>query len=190
MDAARKRHQHADFGDSRAGATRPADDARRQHRPLHRAREQLSERGRARTSISRQARTACSRAWSKRWISLRCSPDERFSTQHARLRNADAINAIVAAWVGRHTAHDVVAAMDRVGVPCAKVATLDEVVSNPQLIARKQIVDIEHPVRGTLFDAWRDRVAVRDAWRDSPSAAARRRAYGRSAARLGHRMRQ
>ncbi|MCL4665192.1 CoA transferase [Burkholderia multivorans] len=74
--------------------------------------------------------------------------DERFSTQHARLRNADAINAIVAAWVGRHTAHDVVAAMDRVGVPCAKVATLDEVVSNPQLIARKQIVDIEHPVAG------------------------------------------
>jgi crotonobetainyl-CoA:carnitine CoA-transferase CaiB-like acyl-CoA transferase len=74
--------------------------------------------------------------------------DERFSTQHARLKNAQAINAIVAAWVGRHTAHDVVAAMDRVGVPCAKVATLDEVVTNPQLIARKQIVDIEHPVAG------------------------------------------
>jgi crotonobetainyl-CoA:carnitine CoA-transferase CaiB-like acyl-CoA transferase len=75
--------------------------------------------------------------------------DARFATQHARLSNAQAINEIVAMWVAKHSAHDVVSAMDRVGVPCAKVATIDEVVSNPQLLARKQIVDIDHPVAGT-----------------------------------------
>ncbi|WP_250470050.1 CoA transferase [Caballeronia sp. GAFFF2] len=74
--------------------------------------------------------------------------DERFCTAHARLSNAVAISDIVAAWVLRHDAAEVVAAMDRAGVPCAKVATMDEVVTNPQLLARGQIVDIDHPVAG------------------------------------------
>jgi CoA:oxalate CoA-transferase len=38
--------------------------------------------------------------------------------------------------------------MDGVGVPCAKIATIDEVVSNPQLHFRNQIVDVHHPRAG------------------------------------------
>lgn len=74
--------------------------------------------------------------------------DERFATAHTRLANRAAIDAVVAQWVKERTADEVVDAMDAVAVPCSKVATLDEVVRNPQLIAREQIVDIEHPVAG------------------------------------------
>lgn len=74
--------------------------------------------------------------------------DERFLTVQARLANATAIDERVAAWVAKHTAAEVVAAMDRASVPCAKVARIDEVVTNPQLLARNQIVEIEHPVAG------------------------------------------
>lgn len=74
--------------------------------------------------------------------------DERFATAHTRLANRLAIDAVVAEWIKNQTADEVVDAMDAAAVPCAKVATLDEVVQNPQLLAREQIVDIDHPVAG------------------------------------------
>ena len=75
--------------------------------------------------------------------------DPRFGSTTDRLNNSKAINAVVADWVKNQTAEEVVALMDRAGVPCAKVATIDEVIVNPQLAARRQIVDIEHPIAGT-----------------------------------------
>jgi crotonobetainyl-CoA:carnitine CoA-transferase CaiB-like acyl-CoA transferase len=74
--------------------------------------------------------------------------DPRFSTMHQRLANADAIENIVASWVSERTADAVVKLMEQAGVPCAKVATLAEVVANPQLRARGQLVDVIHPAAG------------------------------------------
>ena len=74
--------------------------------------------------------------------------DPRFSTMYQRLANADAIEGVVGAWVKERTAEAVVALMDRAGVPCAKVATMAEVVANPQLRARGQLVDVQHPSAG------------------------------------------
>jgi crotonobetainyl-CoA:carnitine CoA-transferase CaiB-like acyl-CoA transferase len=50
--------------------------------------------------------------------------------------------------VSRHTADAVVEAMDRAGVPCAKVSTMADVVENPQLKARNQILTVDHPRAG------------------------------------------
>ncbi|HEY0207935.1 CoA transferase [Acerihabitans sp.] len=74
--------------------------------------------------------------------------DDRFSNYHARLENYRAIDAIVADWIKTHSAEEVVASMDLAGVPCSKVATIDEVLENPQLRARNQLVDITHPTAG------------------------------------------
>ncbi|WP_137389530.1 CaiB/BaiF CoA transferase family protein [Rhodoligotrophos defluvii] len=74
--------------------------------------------------------------------------DPRFATAKTRVENADAIEAEVQAWVARHTADAVVEAMDRAGIPCAKVATMVDVVENPQLKARGQILSMEHPRAG------------------------------------------
>jgi crotonobetainyl-CoA:carnitine CoA-transferase CaiB-like acyl-CoA transferase len=74
--------------------------------------------------------------------------DSRFASAKARVANASAIEAEVQTWVSQHTADEVVAAMDRAGIPCAKVSTMADVVEDPQLKARDQILTVEHPRAG------------------------------------------
>jgi CoA:oxalate CoA-transferase len=75
--------------------------------------------------------------------------DPRFATADARLANQDAIEAIAQQRTGLHPSAFVVEAMERAGVPCAKVAGIGEVTENPQLRHRGQIVDLHHPAVGT-----------------------------------------
>lgn len=79
--------------------------------------------------------------------------DPRFSTVDVRLQNAEAIEKIVGAWIGARQTEDVLATIGNAGVPCTKVATIDEVVENPQLRHRNQIVEVEHPVAGKVSTA-------------------------------------
>lgn len=76
--------------------------------------------------------------------------DPRFFTLEARLGHVEEIESVVAGWVGRRTADEVVAAMEEVGIPCTKVATIADVVANPQLKHRRQIVETEHPTAGRV----------------------------------------
>ncbi|WP_159014723.1 CaiB/BaiF CoA-transferase family protein [Acidisoma sp. S159] len=76
--------------------------------------------------------------------------DPRFATHAARMANVAEIEAIVADWVHGFGAEEVVALLTRAQVPCGKVATIDEVVRNPQLLHREQIVEIDHPTIGKL----------------------------------------
>jgi len=79
--------------------------------------------------------------------------DPRFSAVDKRLENAEAIEAIVQAWIGTQNTEDALAAIQGAGIPCTKVATMDEVVTNPQLLHRQQIVEIDHPVAGKVNTA-------------------------------------
>lgn len=79
--------------------------------------------------------------------------DPRFAKVDTRLQNADAVEAIVQKWIGGHETEEVLALIGSAGVPCTKVATVDEVVENPQLHHRRQIVEIEHPVAGKISTA-------------------------------------
>lgn len=76
--------------------------------------------------------------------------DPRFATHAARLENCADIEAIVAEWASRHDADEIVSALSDAQVPCGKVATIAEVVANPQLRHRRQIVDVDHPTIGKL----------------------------------------
>lgn len=76
--------------------------------------------------------------------------DSRFQTIPDRLKNAEALEAIIGEWMKRHTAEEIVELMGGTGAPCAKIATLDEVVRNPQLHHRQQIVEIDHPKAGKV----------------------------------------
>jgi len=76
--------------------------------------------------------------------------DARFANHAARMANVEAIEAIVAGWVAGYEADDVVERLSRAGVPCGKVATMAEVISNPQLAHRQQIVEVDHPTIGKL----------------------------------------
>ena len=48
------------------------------------------------------------------------------------------------------TADEVVALMDKAEVPCAKVASIDKVVTNPQIKHRRMVVEMEHPTVGRV----------------------------------------
>ena len=79
--------------------------------------------------------------------------DPDFSSVDARLLNADKVEEIVGDWIERRDTDAVLAAFGDAGIPCTKVATIDEVVENPQLRHRKQIIEIDHPVAGKVSTA-------------------------------------
>ena len=60
------------------------------------------------------------------------------------------LEAMVVAWTSAHSTDEIIAAMERARVPCGKVADIAEVLENPQLRHREQIIDVEHPKAGPV----------------------------------------
>jgi len=94
--------------------------------------------------------------------------DPRFASMAARLDNTDAIEAIVAGWMRVHDADVLVAKLEAEGLPCAKVARIDEVVASEQLRHREGIVDIPFaggsvPMQGVTMHLSETPLAVRSA---------------------------
>ena len=79
--------------------------------------------------------------------------DPRFATVDMRLQNATVIEEIVQTWMDTKETDAILSIVGDAGVPCTKVATINEVVENPQLRHRNQIVEIDHPVAGKLATA-------------------------------------
>ncbi len=71
--------------------------------------------------------------------------DARFRDQDARLDHAEELDAAIMQWARARTAEEVVQTLTAASVPCAPVATVAEVVKNPQLRHRGQIMSIDHP---------------------------------------------
>jgi crotonobetainyl-CoA:carnitine CoA-transferase CaiB-like acyl-CoA transferase len=76
--------------------------------------------------------------------------DPRFASHAARMENVAAVEAVVAGWAAMRGSDEVEELLAKVGVPCGKVATMDEVAFNPQLLHRGQIIEIDHPTIGKL----------------------------------------
>ncbi len=74
--------------------------------------------------------------------------DPRFATNEARMRNVEASEAVLSDWVIERPADVVVDLVRGAGLPCAKVASIDEVVEDPQVRHRDMLVEIEHPTVG------------------------------------------
>jgi CoA:oxalate CoA-transferase len=75
------------------------------------------------------------------------SRDARFRSHRDRSRNREEINRIVAEWVGRHSVDEVLSLLGRDGadLPCARVASPEELVDDEQLLARGMIERHPHP---------------------------------------------
>lgn len=76
--------------------------------------------------------------------------DPRFATLAARMRNVDAIEAVAAAWFAAHDSSEILAALSRAELPSAKIQTIEEVAANPYMREAGNIIDVEHPVAGTV----------------------------------------
>ena len=76
--------------------------------------------------------------------------DPRFTDQTKRLENVDELDVLVTAWTITLPSAEIEAALASAGVPCAKVATVPQAVESEQVAARDMLVDVEHPVVGTM----------------------------------------
>lgn len=77
--------------------------------------------------------------------------DKRFLDPASRNANHVAAAAYVRDWVkAQPSAKACIAALDAAGVPCAPVQSIDEVIKDPQTIARNMIVEQQHPVLGKV----------------------------------------
>lgn len=76
--------------------------------------------------------------------------DTRFHTSTGRNTAREAILAAVKPWVAARTVAEVLALMDAIDVPAAKVQRIDEVIADPQIQARGMVMEQQHPRHGTL----------------------------------------
>ena len=76
--------------------------------------------------------------------------DTRFHTLNGRNANRLDILSVVKPWVAARPVAQVLELLDSIDVPCAKVQRIDEVLADPQIIARGMVVEQEHPRFGTL----------------------------------------
>ena len=76
--------------------------------------------------------------------------DPRFVSESLRVQNVDELDVIIQAWVVKYQADELVAMMDKEGIPCAKVRGIPDIVNDPHLTERQQIVEVDHPTAGRM----------------------------------------
>ena len=74
--------------------------------------------------------------------------DARYETGEARWRHKAEVDALVEAWTSERTKHEAMKILAAAGVPCGACLDTGEVLSDPHLLARDMIVEVEHPERG------------------------------------------
>lgn len=77
--------------------------------------------------------------------------DARFHTPEGRNAHREEILPIVRTWAkAQPSVAACLTALNSVEVPCAKVQRIDEVLADPQIIARGMLVEQNHPVLGRI----------------------------------------
>jgi formyl-CoA transferase len=76
--------------------------------------------------------------------------DPRFYTNSARLKNDDAVQAIVSEWIASHTQKEVMEILDSAGVPISPIYSIEDIFHDPQYQARENIVEVDHPRLGKI----------------------------------------
>ncbi|MCJ2052894.1 CaiB/BaiF CoA transferase family protein [Methylobacterium sp. J-070] len=76
--------------------------------------------------------------------------DPRFSTMTVRVTNRYELYAILDAEMLKFTTADIIASLERAGVPCARVNNMREVFELAQVQHRGLRVELDHPTYGTV----------------------------------------
>lgn len=76
--------------------------------------------------------------------------DPRFATNAERVRHRDVLVPLIRAVTATRPTREWVEALEREGVPCGPIQTVDEVFRDPQVEARRMKMTMEHPVAGTI----------------------------------------
>jgi crotonobetainyl-CoA:carnitine CoA-transferase CaiB-like acyl-CoA transferase len=76
--------------------------------------------------------------------------DERFTTMKKRVENRHELTPLVAAGVKTRTRRDWYTLLDREGIPCGLIKNVAEVCTDPQVLARDMVVQLNHPTAGPI----------------------------------------
>lgn len=74
--------------------------------------------------------------------------DERFAANAGRIAHYDDLLPIVREIVGRKSADEWLSELRQVGIPCGRINTVAAALSDPHVIERGMIVELEHPALG------------------------------------------
>ncbi|MDW7672373.1 MAG: CoA transferase [Bacillota bacterium] len=87
-------------------------------------------------------------------IGLECQADSPlFNTNHKRGENYDEMIQVLSQKLSEKPAHDWLDILEKAGVPCSLINSIDKVVEDPQIKARNMILSVDHPVAGRVFMA-------------------------------------
>ena len=76
--------------------------------------------------------------------------DSRYATNAARLANREELCTRIAALMADRSMDDWIAALEKAGVPCGPINTLDRVFRDPHVQARGMVQQVEHPLAGPI----------------------------------------
>jgi crotonobetainyl-CoA:carnitine CoA-transferase CaiB-like acyl-CoA transferase len=77
---------------------------------------------------------------------------EMFQEMLVRAQNADAMYPLIEQWTMEHSKSEIMEQCQAVGCPVTAVFTVAEAAEHPHLKAREYLVELEHPVLGTIRD--------------------------------------
>lgn len=76
--------------------------------------------------------------------------DPRFKDNLARYRNYQDVDGIIGAWAKDQTVAEVMAVLDKAGLPCGPVNDVPASLNVPQVAAREMLVELDYPESGTV----------------------------------------
>ena len=76
--------------------------------------------------------------------------ETRYATNAGRVSNYDELRAILAAQLKTQPRSVWINKLSNVGVPCGAVRDLEQALTDPHLVARGMVTDIQHPTAGTI----------------------------------------
>lgn len=71
--------------------------------------------------------------------------DERFVTNYLRVENRNMLENIINGRFALLNSVDITTKLDEAGVPCGPIQTIEQVLTDPQVLAREMMVSIPHP---------------------------------------------
>jgi crotonobetainyl-CoA:carnitine CoA-transferase CaiB-like acyl-CoA transferase len=76
--------------------------------------------------------------------------DPRFEDNAARMQNVEELEKFINAWTITLSATELLDTLQAIGAPSAKVTSVSELIDNPHLAHRGQILNIDHPKAGRV----------------------------------------
>jgi CoA:oxalate CoA-transferase len=89
------------------------------------------------------------------------SEDQRFGTRDLRVSRADELHAAIEAWTSTFTKREALERLEAAGVPCAEVREPRDALRDPRVVARRETVQLEHPLHGPVDDVYGNGLPIR-----------------------------